>query len=445
MNTPRQASSSATSPLAVWSARLALPLGLFLASSTAAAQPTPPGAPPPGAPPPNAPPPSSSPPVNLPPPGSPAPPPPPAKEPAWYEQLQTSAFADAYFSQNWGFPKPQAGSNITRAFDQHNGFSVAFLGLDMKVDPDPVGFVGQIRLGAAQPNLALNDNGVPGGLAYIQQAHALYKPGGKDGKVTLILGKFDTLYGAEVPQSYLNINYTRGALFNLAQPFFHTGLRADIAVSDKITWKLLAVNGWNNSVDNNRGKSFGTQIAIVPLETPKDASAPPLLVALGYLGGPEMSDNETRPDGSKGDVGVNDKLRHLVDGVIDINPTSTFRVLLNGSFVSDKQPKADGSGYESISWYGASAMARLGLSDTWGLGLRGEYVGDPKGVLTLTGKKTNIMTGTLTIETLPTKYMIIRLENRVDQASEKLFPKKIEDAASKTQITTTLGVVVKTN
>lgn len=75
---------------------------------------------------------------------------------------------------------------------------------------------------------------------------------------------------------------------------------------------------------------------------------------------------------------------------------------------------------------------------------RREYAGDPEGVLTLTGKKTHVSTGTLTIEAMPTKNLIVRLDNRVDPYNEQRFPKKIEDGAEKTQITTTSGVVVQT-
>src|SRR5258708_34294491 len=82
------------------------------------------------------------------------------------------------------------------------------------------------------------------------------------------------------------MNYTRGLLF-ASQPLFHTGLRASVAVSDAFDFKLLAVNGWNNTIDNNVGKSFGGQ-ANFHLKHPDDAEL--LSVSLGSLIEPEHDD-----------------------------------------------------------------------------------------------------------------------------------------------------------
>jgi hypothetical protein len=40
------------------------------------------------------------------------------------------------------------------------------------------------------------------------------------------------------------------------------GVRATYAVNDKVTVMGNVVNGWNNVVENNGGKSFGAQIAV---------------------------------------------------------------------------------------------------------------------------------------------------------------------------------------
>ena len=43
----------------------------------------------------------------------------------------------------------------------------------------------------------------------------------------LDLGKFDTPYGAEVAESHLNMNYTRGLLY-ASQPVFHTSIPREV-------------------------------------------------------------------------------------------------------------------------------------------------------------------------------------------------------------------------
>ena len=380
---------------------------------------------------------------------------PPPKEPQWFERVKVGAFVDAYYAQSWKAPKPAGTATTFRAFDQYKGFNVAWFGLDTSIDPDPVGFVGQLRFGSATPNLALSDaTGQASGLAVVQQAYGAYKPGGAKGKLTIIAGKFDTVYGHEVPQSHLNINYTRGALFNLGQPFFHTGLRADYQATDQLVLKFLAVNGWNNSVDNNSGKSAGVSVSFAP----SDKAA----ITVGYLGGPEQSDTAVvagnpagtppTPDTTVSVKGANSRLRHLADVVVDLKPIDPLRVVLNGTFVTEKIVLADDS-KKTAGWYGGALLVRYGIGEKFGIGARGEYFvdnkhGAPTGGLFANDdgslKQGKIMTGTLTLEALPTKNMLVRLENRVDQASEKIFADGLT-GTTKQQITTTIGLVVKTD
>ena len=53
-----------------------------------------------------------------------------------------------------------------------------------------------------------------------------------------------------------NWNYSRGLLFTYAIPFYHFGLRAKYAFNDKFALTGYLVNGWNNIVDNNTGKTL---------------------------------------------------------------------------------------------------------------------------------------------------------------------------------------------
>lgn len=375
-----------------------------------------------------------------------APPAPAAKEPEkkWYDVINVGAFVDAYYSQNWNTPRPNAGANLYHPYTANTGFGLAWVGLDASVDPDPVGAVMQLRFGPAVPNLALGDFGIPGGIGFVQNGYVSWKPSGKDGKLTLIAGKFDTVYGAEVAQSHLNFNYTRGVLYNLAQPFFHTGLRADIQMSDQFALKLLAVNGWNNTIDNNQGKSFGAQFSATPAEG--------YTFSLGYMGGPEESDYVAAPPPTPGgvspgnvrNVGADSRLRHLVDIVGDMKLTPDFRVVVNGDYVTQTVVDPTNNSDKSVSWFGAAVLARYAFSDVWAAAVRGELLRDKDGQIS--APNTNpltLYTGTLTLEAAPHKNLIIRLDNRLDAADEAVF--STIHTTSKTQFTTTLGIVAKTN
>ena len=61
-----------------------------------------------------------------------------------------------------------------------------------------------------------------------------------------------------------NWNYSRGMLFALAIPYFHFGASAKYAFNPKFAVTGYLVNGWNNSIDNNSGKTTGFSAAWTP-------------------------------------------------------------------------------------------------------------------------------------------------------------------------------------
>ncbi|MCC6215742.1 MAG: porin [Polyangiaceae bacterium] len=390
-----------------------------------------------------------------------APEPLPAPRP-WTEAIALSAFVDAYGSVNYGFPKPQGAVNAYRAYDATNGFSLHWVGLDAAYDPDPVGGQLSLRFGPGAVTYA-GAAERDAGLEMVKQAYASWRP---VESLTLDLGKFDTPVGAEVADSQANANYTRGVVYWLAQPLFHTGLRATWEASESLTLKLLAVNGWNATVDNNIGKTFGAQLVLAPAES--------LTVALGWIGGPEEADTvtvscsaDTAYDPSTGACGpspgtpagdhlvdqggANDpeSWRHLGDVVVTWQPVESFTLSLNGDYgvVRQRTPGPSGTEVRSRDYWGAALAARYQLDDTWAVAGRGEYYDDVGGATTGTAGLT-LATGTLTLEARPTANLVLRLEQRadhaVDDAGTDPFAEKVRDSGD-LQLTTTLGVVVTTN
>lgn len=399
-----------------------------------------------------------------------APEPPPPVEP-WYEAFQLGAFADAYGQVDWGLPKPQTGEGaVSRAYATKQGFALSWIGFDASYDPDPVGATVGLRFGPTARSYAGADQ--DSALEYVKQAYATWRPGGAEGRFSFDFGKFDTIYGAEVAESHGNMNYTRSVLYWFAQPLFHTGLRAHAEVAPELALTALIVNGWNNSVDNNIGKTFGLQASSTPFDG--------LTVTAGWIGGPEQADFETVdcPAGQAYDPGAKgcapsagapggpetvdrgganefDAWRHLFDLVVAIEPTETLSLLLNADYGVEgvRNLETDGSTTTTTKkWYGAMLGARLQLDPTWAVAARGEYYADPDGHTfgsAAGGDDFALATGTLTLEARPTDNLILRLENRGDfvlsgEPSRNVF-KKGERETSDQLFTTTLGVVVTTN
>jgi hypothetical protein len=299
------------------------------------------------------------------------------------------------------------------------------------------------------------------GLQYIKNAYVNWKPGGKDSAVTLTMGKFNQPFGSEVPESQYDMNYSRSLLYWYAQPLFLTGAKMDWAVTDQLTLSLFAVNGWNNSLDNNAGKSGAVQVTYMP--------SPQFMAVLGYIGGPEQGDVAPKCaagtllnpmtgacDASPGapangplaeDSDSGSRLRHFIDLILDIKPTKELRFLVNADYGVEKAPPGttlkNGTAVDAFKWYGANLGIGYTLTDLFALSVRGEYYWDPQGWTMLTNQETSVLDATLTLAVSPTPNLIIKLDNRIDSANEAFFQKKVSDT-SKTQFTTQLGVVATT-
>ena len=78
-------------------------------------------------------------------------------------------------------------------------------------------------------------------------------------------------------------------------PVYHAGIRMNYAANDKVSFMVGVVNGWNNVVENNTGKTFMASITLKP--------SPKFTFIENYIGGPETS-------------GTNDNARNLSDTVI---------------------------------------------------------------------------------------------------------------------------------
>ena len=244
-------------------------------------------------------------------------------------------------------------------------------------------------------------------------------------KFTLDFGRFDTIYGAEVAESWNNHNYTRGMLYNLAQPFWHTGIRAGVQFTD--TWGLnaLIVNGWGHIVDNNVAKTGGLQLAVTPGDV--------VSLYAGYLGGPENPDHD--PETGDRVKEANKTMRHLADVVLVLD-WDKLSVAFNGDYIYDDAPAIYGG---KSQWWGGMGSIRYAFVDTFAMAARGELLGDPDGWMT--DEEALLTSATLTLDAHPVDHLIIRLEGRYDGANQLLFPSRYQEL-SQHQGTVTLGVVV---
>lgn len=386
--------------------------------------------------------------------------------PSWRQGLNWQVFVDAYAAYNGNEPNRRQAPSSVRAFDVHNGFSLAWAGFNLDYQKKQFGATAHLRFG---PSAKIYNSGEEVmGLEFVKQAYASYKPRFFGARLSLDLGKFDTPYGAEVAESQGNFNYTRGALNWLGQPFFHTGLRLNARLSDRVGMTFIAVNGWNNSLDNNRGKSFGLQFRLQPVDG--------VDVYVGYIAGPENSQTselecedglvfiplrgcvqalrgEEEQAVTRGTVpakGAGARWRHLSDLVIRATPHPRLQLLANLNFGYDElilQPIT--GAYRQVRWYGAMLSAKLQWTDTLFTALRGEWYEDPDGATTgfsnAQGQPaaSRIFTSTITLHYQPVPQLSFKLDARHDRANQDLFAYQ-ELGFRRHQTTVSLGMVVRT-
>lgn len=336
----------------------------------------------------------------------------------WLDSLTFRVFADAFFAAHWTLPSGFSGDHSAvlphRAYDVNGGLNLAFAGLDLRYAPDPIGAAIDLRFGSAVPRLLGAFSGLPEGLQFVKQAYVSWRP---DPMIQIDFGQFDTIYGAEVSESWLNPNYTRGALYNVVQPFYHGGFRVIVTPLEGLTLTGILVNGWNNVLDNNDGKTGGVMARY---------AVGPLSASIGYLVGPEKSPDDTTP----GDEDA--RLRHFVDAVIGLD-LGDFDLISNGDLVVEDIGNGD-----TFTLWGVMLGARYQLIDELALAARVEYIGLPD-LPEDAGR--DLWTTTFTLDVQPASQLIIRLDIRTDVASDDRF---IDTDGDPTEVafSAVLGVVV---
>ncbi len=342
----------------------------------------------------------------------------PASKPSLAEKLFNSTniggSVDGYYGLDFEHPAGrQAG---LRVFDNYqNQFSLNLAELVINRAPDkatPLGY----NLTFGYGNAINIVNGLePGGIGFdrnVEQAYASYlAPIGKG--LQIDFGKFVTPAGAELIESAPDWNYSRGVLFGYAIPFYHFGLRAAYTFNPQVTLTGFLVNGWNDIVAVNTGKTYGFSLALTPNSK--------VSITQNYLGGPQTPD-------------TNAHWRNLLDTVVQLNVTKKLAFLENFDYGSgDMIP-----GINSVNWKGIATYAKYAFNDQYSFGVRYEYYDDPNGFTT--GTPQHINECTLTLQRTFAHDLISRLEFRRDMSNVAFFPRGEADL-TKNQNTLELGLM----
>jgi hypothetical protein len=338
-----------------------------------------------------------------------------------------TGLVDGYYSYDANQPANHIAGN--HFFDNSaNEFALNLIELGLTKTPDAsdrLGYTATLGFGNA---MSVVNSGDPSFLQYVKEAYMSYlAPVGKG--LQIDFGKYVTPAGAEVIESNQNWNYSRSLLFYYAIPYYHFGLRAKYTFNDKWSLTGYVMNGWNNVVSTNSGKTGGLTIAWNPTKK--------VSLSENWLGGPGALPLD------------NMGWRNLSDTVLTYNPNAKLSLMVNGDY--GRVEKALGF-VDPAEYYGAAGYIKYQVNPKWAVATRYEYLNDPEGVATGTYNAAagtapaffvptpgHVQEATGTVERRIAQHLITRLEFRHDLATQPMFLKGTTPVLG--QSTATAGLI----
>ncbi|WP_147677197.1 outer membrane beta-barrel protein [Algibacter pacificus] len=283
------------------------------------------------------------------------------------KKISISGSIDAYYQTNLS-ASDNLGQSFGTSFADREGFALGMANIVTSYEGEKTGMVADLVFGPRGVDAA-----GAGSDLYVNQLYAYWNV--SEG-TTLTMGRFNTFLGYEVISPVANFNYSTSYLFS-SGPFSHLGLKADFSLSDDFSL-MLAIMNETDVYDNMSGDySFGAQLGYAGQYLNLYYAAVGLGFEIDYTGGFDLSDS--------------------------------FFLGINAAYADN-----DGEGFT-----GAALYPQVAVSDSFSLGLRGEYFDwlsdsdsaiDDQDVLALT------LTGSYTLENL-----IIKPELRLDSNSQEVY------------------------
>ncbi len=344
-----------------------------------------------------------------------------------------SGYLDTYYFGNFNNPKSQSNLGLggaARVFDQRSGqFALGLVQAKATYTGSKVDAVMDLTFG---PNADLGNYGNAVGplgtgigttALAIKQAYVVLKA---TNKLSFTAGQFGTHIGYEVIDAPVNYNYSLSNLFNNG-PFYHIGLKAQYAFSERASLMVGLVNNVDNLTDNNKKKGLISQLFISP--------AANWSVYLNAIVSNEASE---AIDG----VPVNSANYQLFDLTTTYQITPKFYMGLNAAAGSQKGDyQGTGGPSTTKSWGGAAVYSNYSFTDKFGVGARYEYFDNKslvRGLSDAAGNGASVNSITITGNIIAGDgHLLLKPELRIDTYSADKFEK---NSGTLTPSQTTLGM-----
>jgi hypothetical protein len=228
------------------------------------------------------------------------------------------------------------------------------------------------------------------------------------GPVTILLGKIETLAGAELIEAPLDTNYTRSYLFGYAIPFTHTGARLTYAVNPKVSVVAGANNGWDDWKFAGKKKTLEGALLLTP--------SPGVAWTIATYNGNDFAVNGNSAI-AFAPVLTN---RMLYDSVLTLKATSSLTLIAN--YDNGTQLPDSGAFFPMAAhWNGIAGYANYAFSSVCAVSIRKETFHDDQGFRTGLPGGVRVQSSTATFNYTPDSTYLFRLEYRLDGADKNAF------------------------
>lgn len=289
--------------------------------------------------------------------------------------LSISGTVDAYFQTNLSAPD-DAGQSFGTSFADETGFALGMANLVAAYDMGSTGVVADVVFGPR------GDAAVGG-----YNLNQLYAYWNVNETTTLTMGRWNTYLGYEVISPAGNFNYSTSYMFS-SGPFSMVGLKADFALSDDFSLMLAVMNP--TDVNNNTigGYSLGAQLGYKGQYLNLYADDDEVLgFEIDYTGGFDITDDFF--------LGINAAYQIKDTNEVDVDDDGNADYEYEGGFA------------------GVALYPQYSVSDSFALGLRGEYFVNHGDTVEPSVFSTTL-TGSYSVENLT-----IKPEIRMDAWSDK--------------------------
>lgn len=327
-----------------------------------------------------------------------------------------SGYIDSYYMANFNNPKDRSNlgaSGTARAFDQRSGqFSLGLIQTKIGYSTAKSDVVVDLTFG---PNADLGQYGnLIGPLGKgttalaIKQAYFNWKA---TDKLTFTAGQFGTHIGYEVIDAPVNYHYSLSNLFNNG-PFYHIGVKAAYAFSDKLSIMGGLINNVDALNDNNGKIGLIAQVFVQP--------AKGFNVYINAITSNEASEDVATGKTPEGQYS-------LLDLTTSYQITDKFSLGFNAA-TGVQDANGDGK-YDKESWGGFAIYPKYDVSSIFSIGARYESFSNTNAVRGLritntdgsyTGVSVSSITLTPTI-TVADGHLLLKPELRIDTYDKNFF------------------------